>query len=614
MANTIRIKRRISGPAGAPSSLENAELAFNEVDSILYYGQGTGGVGGSATSILAIAGPGAFATLSSIQTISGQKTFSGTVDFSGTATAVTQAASDDSTKIATTAFVKAQSFGAGTVTSVGLSLPNIFSVTNSPVTSSGTLSATLTSQTQNTIFAAPNGSNGAPSFRSLVAGDIPSLTASKISDFDTQVRTNRLDQLAVPTAPVSFNNQRITDLAAPLLPTDAATKQYADSIAQSLNVHGAADYATTGSVSYAYTSGGTALTITEITGTDTITFSANHNLAINSQVRTGDTTTGTGLTANTTYYVTAIPALDKVKVSSTYGGSNATLTNGTGLSIGVTGDPGVGATLSGCPNSVDSGSTLTVGQRVFIKDHTTSAYNGVYRVTTVGSGSNGVWTRSSDFDNGPTGEITSGDYIFVASGTVNGGNGFVQTSPPPIRMGISGAGYSSFTGDPITFTQFSGAGQITAGAGLTKSGNTIDVVSTGSGSLTITADSINLTSGIATPGTYQSVTVDTYGRVTAGTNPTTLAGYGITDAQPLDATLTALAGVTVAADQVIYSTAADAFTVTSLTSFGRSLIGAIDAPAARTTLGLGSMATQNANSVAITGGTIDGVTIDGGSF
>jgi hypothetical protein len=78
MANTIRIKRRATGNAGAPTSLENAELAFNEVDNILYYGKGTGGAGGTATTVEAIAGTGAFVTLTSEQTISGNKTFNGT--------------------------------------------------------------------------------------------------------------------------------------------------------------------------------------------------------------------------------------------------------------------------------------------------------------------------------------------------------------------------------------------------------------------------------------------------------------------------------------------------------------------------------------------------------
>jgi len=62
---TIRIKRRASGGgAGAPSSLANAELCYNEQSNILYYGTGTGGAGGTATSIIACGGSGAFATLS----------------------------------------------------------------------------------------------------------------------------------------------------------------------------------------------------------------------------------------------------------------------------------------------------------------------------------------------------------------------------------------------------------------------------------------------------------------------------------------------------------------------------------------------------------------------
>lgn len=72
--------------------------------------------------------------------------------------------------------------GAGTVTSVALALPGIFSVSGSPVTSSGTLTGSLASQSANTIFSGPTtGSAAAPTFRSLVAADIPSLDASKIA-------------------------------------------------------------------------------------------------------------------------------------------------------------------------------------------------------------------------------------------------------------------------------------------------------------------------------------------------------------------------------------------------------------------------------------------------
>lgn len=82
MSSTIRIKRRTSGAIGAPTGLANAELAFNEVSDILYYGKGVGGVGGTATTAEAIGGSGAFVSLTGAQTISGTKTFTGTLDFS----------------------------------------------------------------------------------------------------------------------------------------------------------------------------------------------------------------------------------------------------------------------------------------------------------------------------------------------------------------------------------------------------------------------------------------------------------------------------------------------------------------------------------------------------
>jgi hypothetical protein len=80
-ADTIRIKR--STGSSAPTALENAELAYSEGNNTLWYGTGTGGAGGSATSIEAIGGDGYYSTLSTAQTISGNKTFTGTLDFSG---------------------------------------------------------------------------------------------------------------------------------------------------------------------------------------------------------------------------------------------------------------------------------------------------------------------------------------------------------------------------------------------------------------------------------------------------------------------------------------------------------------------------------------------------
>jgi hypothetical protein len=188
MPNTIRIKRRASsGGAGAPSSLANAELAYNEATDIGYYGTGTGGANGTATSVVAVFGPGAFLGLSSglTQTAAGTYTFSGGVTFSSTvalgssATATTPAADDNSTKVATTAWVQNEISGlaGGTVTSVAMTVPSFLSVSGSPITTSGTLAVSLATQTANLVFAGPTtGSAAAPTFRSLVASDIPSLS------------------------------------------------------------------------------------------------------------------------------------------------------------------------------------------------------------------------------------------------------------------------------------------------------------------------------------------------------------------------------------------------------------------------------------------------------
>lgn len=184
----------------------------------------------------------------------------------------------------------------------------------------------------------------------------------------------------------------------------------------------------------------------------------------------------------------------------------------------------------GAPNSLD-GKALALNDRILVKDQTTPSQNGIYTVTTLGAGNNGVWTRAIDADQAA--EVTSGLYVFVEEGTANNTSGFVLSTPNPIVVGTTS----------LTFTQFSGAGQIAAGVGLAKSGNTLSVLTNNAANITVSAGGIDLaTTGIGA-GTYKSVTVDTYGRVTAGTNPTTLAGYGITDAQTANTTLTAIAGI-----------------------------------------------------------------------
>ena len=105
--------------------------------------------------------------------------------------------------------------GGGTVTSVALSLPSIFTVSGSPVTSSGTLTGTLATQVKNSIFAGPStGVDATPTFRSLVDDDIPNvLTVSKISNLTSNgfVKTSAGDgTLSVDTNTYLTANQTIT--------------------------------------------------------------------------------------------------------------------------------------------------------------------------------------------------------------------------------------------------------------------------------------------------------------------------------------------------------------------------------------------------------------------
>ena len=297
MANTVRIKR--STGSSAPGSLANAELAFAEGSKKLFIGIGTGGAGGSATSIEAIGGSGSFADL-------------------------------------------------------------------------------FTSRTQNTFLAAPDGSNGAATFRAMVADDVPSLAHTKISDFDTGVRANRLDQMAAPTASVSLNSQTITNLSDPVNTQDAATKGFVEATSQGLDVKDSCKAATTG------------------------------NITISTALNNGDT-------------------LDGV--------------------------------------------TLATNDRVLVKDQSTASQNGIY---IVGSSP----ARADDL---AAGADAAGMFTFVEQGSVNADNGFVCTS----NKGSAVVGTNN-----LTFAQFSGAGQITPGDGLDKSGNTLSVDLKANGGLVIESTEI----------------------------------------------------------------------------------------------------------------------------
>ena len=127
---------------------------------------------------------------------------------------------------------------------------------------------------------------------------------------------------------------------------------------------------------------------------------------------------------------------------------------------------GVGATLtatSGGALSIDS-VTPNVADRILVKDQTDASENGIYVVTTIGDGSTAfVLTRATPEDQ-PS-ELTGGSFVFVEEGTIGSNNGYTFTH----------TGAPTFGTTDLDVSQFSGAGQITAGAALSKDGNTIDV-------------------------------------------------------------------------------------------------------------------------------------------
>lgn len=148
-------------------------------------------------------------------------------------------------------------------------------------------------------------------------------------------------------------------------------------------------------------------------------------------------------------------------------------------------------TLSGT-QTID-GVAVVAGNRVLVKNQGTASQNGVYVVAA------GAWTRATDFD--ANADVAAGAFTFVQEGTDNSDSGWVLTTDGTITVGSTN----------LSFVQFSGAGQITAGTGMTKTGNTLNVIGTAD-RITANADSIDIAS------TYVGqATITTLGTVTAGT-------------------------------------------------------------------------------------------------
>lgn len=189
-APKIQIKRGSTTPAN--NALLVGELAADLSNKTIWIGQADG-------TPLAVGGEGVFAT----------KTYADNASSSGNAATATKLQTARTISLSADA-TGSTSFDGSANADIAVTLAN-----------SGVTAGTHTKVTVNAKGLVTTGA-------SLDATDIPTLTAAKISDFDTQVRTSRLDQMAAPTASVSLNSQKITSLADPTTATDAANRGYVD--------------------------------------------------------------------------------------------------------------------------------------------------------------------------------------------------------------------------------------------------------------------------------------------------------------------------------------------------------------------------------------------------
>lgn len=353
------------------------------------------------------------------------------------------------------------SFGSeGTVKSIGLSLPNIFNVSNSPVTTTGVITATLVSQASNTIFAGPTSGSGVPTFRSLVQNDIPNLPISKITNLQSTLngkedKSNKVTSIGATPSNTNY-------------PSEKAVADYVTSMgytgSNGINISGSN-------------------VITPVYGTALGTIAQGND----SRIINGQIAYGWGDHADAGYQEALVSGTNIKTVNgvSILGSGNIVTPNNTYTA-------GSGLTLTGGEFSLP----VTVsGTGTFVTSVTQSA-NGL--TVNLGTPSNTTYTNMS-LSELNTGTVTTGRIISAKTLTdwING-KGY-----------LTSVGWNDVTGKPTTFT---------------PSAHTHDAGDITSGTLNIARIPTGTSSSTVALGNH----THTFASITS--KPTTLSGYGITNA------------------------------------------------------------------------------------
>ena len=485
--------------------------------------------------------------------------------FTGTPRAPTPATSDSGTTLATTAFVKSLNYAFNSVTiSAGTGLTG-----GGDLTANRTLS--LASIANNTLLANVSGVSAAPTPNSLSLVMDAAFTSTQGSILyrgasNWVALSPGTNGQVLQTGGPSANPSWLTVTGAGTVTSIGAGTGLSSSSTNPITAAGTLSISNTGVTAGSYGSASTVPNYT-VNAQGQLTAAASTSIAISAtqvtsgvlaiaqggtglsalgtgvQTALGQNVTGSGgivLATSPTLVTPTLGVASATSVAMTTGTISTTPSNATDIAnksyvdaavsnvnyhaacnYGTTADlgtvtynngsSGVGATITKTSPfatlSIDGGSP-SVGQRILVKNETSGQYNGIYTVTSVGSGSVGwVLTRATDYDQVGSGvnEIAPGDTTFIVSGTVNAGTQWVQTTDFPITIGTT----------PITFVQIGGPGVYSAGTGLTLSGNVFSITNTA-----VTATSYGSSTAIPT------FTVNAQGQLTAASTAAVIAPAG----------------------------------------------------------------------------------------